>query len=89
MFYILSRSANGICVDTYFRSFEGAELEMMRQVNELKQLYEVVGSWSIDRMNLEAGVYDREETILIKGGKRYHFAILDGYFMDDVNNKEG
>lgn len=84
MFTILLKNVDGRISHRYFKSYKKAEKAMMKDVKDCAEHNELIGSWTIARMNTAKGFYEREETILTKGGVRFHWALIDGYFEDDL-----
>ena len=81
-FFILLKDVDGRRSYRYFKEWKHAENAMMKDVKDVKRLTEIVGEFHIDRMNVEKGLYEREETLVGRGGIRFHYALLDGYFED-------
>lgn len=84
MFTILMKDVDGRRSYRYFKNWKKAERAMMQDVEDCMSGQHVIGAWSIDRMNVAKSFYEREETWLLDGGVRFHWALIDGYFEDDL-----
>lgn len=83
MFTILMKDVDGRRLYRYFKNWKNAERAMLEDVEHIKRLMPVIDEVHIDRMNADKGFYEREETLVVCGGSRFHYALLDGYFEDE------
>lgn len=82
MFAILTKAVDGRRFDRYFREFKNARTEMMNEVEGIIKKYGCKRRNSTDRLNVEKGIYELEETIVTDDDTRFVWAILGGYFQD-------
>ena len=84
MFTILLKDVDGRKTYRYFEEWKNAELAMMHDIKCVKELTEIIKESHLDRMNTEKGFYEREETLVGRCGMRFHYALINGYFEDDL-----
>ena len=82
MFTILVKDVDGRRQERYFHEWANAERAMMHDIDVVKKLTPIVLESHVDRMNADKGFYEREETLISKGGSRFHYSLIDGYFED-------
>lgn len=83
MFTILMKDVDGRKSYRYFREWMNAEKAMMKDICAVKKLTQIVSEEHLDRMNIDKGFYEREETLVSCCSTRFHYALLDGYFEDE------
>ena len=86
MFFIMMKDVDGRRHDTYYHKWDNAEAALLEDVADIKKNHEVIEQRSVDRMNIEAGLYEREETLIVRGVQgpiRFHYAIIDAFFRDE------
>ena len=84
MFIILMKDVDGRKTYRYFEEWTNAELAMMHDIDCVKSITQIVHEEHVDRMNTEKGFYEREETLVGRCGTRFHYALINGYFDDDL-----
>ena len=84
MFTILLKDVDGRKTYRYFEEWKNAELAMMHDIDCVKSITQIVHEEHVNRMNADKGFYEREETLLDLGGTRFHYALINGYFEDDL-----
>lgn len=83
MFTILMKDVDGRRFDRYFKEWSHAESKMMNEVDDIERTFGCASRSRVDRMNTEEGFYEREETLKTPQGFCFHWALLNGYFIDD------
>lgn len=82
MFAVLIKAVDGRRFDRYFKEWPNAEKEMLKEVKDISEHYGCKERTSIDRMNVEKGIYEREEKVITDDGAKFVWAIVGGYFWD-------
>lgn len=87
MFAIYRKNVGGRIHDRYFKSYEKAKEELLRDEERMCKLFagEVTMRKRVDRMNQDKGFYEFEVRMTVNTGticEQASLAIVDGYFED-------
>lgn len=85
MFTILSKNFGGRSTDRYFKSWEVAKQEMLKDIDDCCKTLNGKVTKKLDYFNSEKGFYVFEQEALFDNGETCHWALLDGYFEDSNN----
>ncbi|MCR5154853.1 MAG: hypothetical protein K6B75_08420 [Lachnospiraceae bacterium] len=69
----------------YFKHYDQAEIFMKRDIEDIIRSYGKISYTSEDSFDVAKGVLKRWERVVTKDGVNFSWDIIEGYFMDHIN----